>query len=89
MVQVHRPSSSSQPEERDQQDESQDSVRCEDKDNKAQAEGVLSLPSLKPFRVLLTPRKSVLDRDEDRLTSSALRGGAANELLRLSQGVGS
>lgn len=44
------------------------------------------LPELAPGASELTPRKGRRTDDEERLTSSALRGGAAKGLLSLSQG---
>lgn len=44
------------------------------------------LPALSPSASESTPRKGRRTDDEERLTSSALRGGAAKGLLSLSQG---
>lgn len=45
-----------------------------------------ALPKLHTASTVLTPRKSNNEIDEEKLTSSALRGGAAKGLLSLSQG---
>jgi hypothetical protein len=86
-VQVHRPSSSSQPEQREDDvggQSSQETVGRPDADARDPRVG---LPAWKAAGALLTPRKEGERRDEERLSSSAIRGGAASGLLRLAQGV--
>lgn len=56
-------------------------------DREAAEEDLETLPKLTPSdAALTTPRKNRSEADEEKLTSSALRGGAAKGLLSLSQG---
>lgn len=43
-----------------------------------------ALPRLPPTSAAITPRRKQIEEEDDKLTSSAIRGGAANGLLSLS-----
>lgn len=67
-------------------DKDEDDIDIPDR-NAAEEEDLEALPKLSPSEAALTtPRKNRSEADEEKLTSSALRGGAAKGLLSLSQG---
>lgn len=72
----------------DSDDDEEEEIDISESEAVAAAEGdVEVLPKLLPSdAALTTPRKKRSEADEERLTSSALRGGAAKGLLSLSQG---
>lgn len=67
--------------------ETKDLPRRNEEEEGEEEEEKQELPTLRRVDAQATPKRQVALRDEERLTSSALRGGAASGLLSLARGA--